>query len=169
MPGLMARRTEFGPSQPFKGTRISGSLHMTIQTALLIETSAALVLLQHLLHPDNHPSKLFMSASEMMSLGKYDGALGLLNAVLELDTNHSEAYTQRASMLCHRCRHKKAESDYNKFLELKPGTASVEKELAQLLQDRNALESAYTWFYDVETLADLTRPLVPLAAANATL
>ncbi|KAI4983997.1 hypothetical protein ZWY2020_040787 [Hordeum vulgare] len=107
MPGLMARRTEFGPSQPFKGTRISDSLHMTIQTALLIETSAALVLLQHLLHPeiqDNHPSKLFKSASEMMSLGKYDGALGLLNAVMELDTNHSEAYTQRASVLCHRCR-----------------------------------------------------------------
>uniref|UniRef100_A0A8I6YDK3 Uncharacterized protein n=1 Tax=Hordeum vulgare subsp. vulgare TaxID=112509 RepID=A0A8I6YDK3_HORVV len=79
-----------------------------------------------------------------MSLRKYDGALGLLNAVLELDPNHSEAYRQRASVLRHRCRHKEAESDYNKFLELKPGTASVEKELAQLLQAQNALESAYT-------------------------
>ncbi|KAE8769734.1 putative PX protein [Hordeum vulgare] len=47
----MACRTKFGPSQPFKGARISGSLHMTIQTALLIETGAVLVLLQHLLHP----------------------------------------------------------------------------------------------------------------------
>lgn len=80
----------------------------------------------------------------MMSLSKYDGALGLLNAVLELDPNHSEAYRQRASVFRHRCRHKEAESDYNKFLELKPGTASVEKELAQLLQAQNALQSAYT-------------------------
>src|ERR1051326_1020518 len=38
MPGLMALRAEFGPSQPLKGARISGSLHMTIQTAVLIET-----------------------------------------------------------------------------------------------------------------------------------
>lgn len=38
MPGLMAMRTEFGPSQPLKGARIMGSLHMTIQTAVLIET-----------------------------------------------------------------------------------------------------------------------------------
>ena len=42
MPGLMAIRKEFGPSQPLKGTRISGSLHMTIQTAVLIETLQAL-------------------------------------------------------------------------------------------------------------------------------
>ncbi|CAN7083493.1 unnamed protein product [Brassica oleracea var. botrytis] len=42
MPGLMACRTEFGPSQPFKGARITGSLHMTIQTAILIETLTAL-------------------------------------------------------------------------------------------------------------------------------
>eukprot|EP00457_Paulinella_chromatophora_P006289 gb/GEZN01006307.1/.p1 GENE.gb/GEZN01006307.1/~~gb/GEZN01006307.1/.p1 ORF type:complete len:532 (+),score=111.85 gb/GEZN01006307.1/:194-1597(+) len=42
MPGLMACREEFGASQPLKGTRISGSLHMTTQTAALIETLAAL-------------------------------------------------------------------------------------------------------------------------------
>jgi len=42
MPGLMACRTEFGPSQPLKGARITGSLHMTIQTGVLIETLAAL-------------------------------------------------------------------------------------------------------------------------------
>jgi len=42
MPGLMAARTEFGPSQPFKGLNINGSLHMTIQTGVLIETLAAL-------------------------------------------------------------------------------------------------------------------------------
>lgn len=38
MPGLMACREEYGPSAPLKGARISGSLHMTIQTAVLIET-----------------------------------------------------------------------------------------------------------------------------------
>ncbi len=38
MPGLMSLRDEFGESQPLKGTRIAGSLHMTIQTAVLIET-----------------------------------------------------------------------------------------------------------------------------------
>ncbi len=42
MPGLMATRAEFGPSQPLKGARIAGSLHMTIQTAVLIETLVAL-------------------------------------------------------------------------------------------------------------------------------
>ena len=42
MPGLMALRREFGPSQPLKGARITGSLHMTIQTAVLIETLVAL-------------------------------------------------------------------------------------------------------------------------------
>merc|ERR1712124_77616 len=40
MPGLMACRKEFGPGKPFKGLNISGSLHMTIQTAVLIETLA---------------------------------------------------------------------------------------------------------------------------------
>ncbi|MEZ5789728.1 MAG: adenosylhomocysteinase [Nitratireductor sp.] len=42
MPGLMACREEFGTSKPLKGARISGSLHMTIQTAVLIETLKAL-------------------------------------------------------------------------------------------------------------------------------
>ena len=42
MPGLMALRTEFGDSKPLKGARIVGSLHMTIQTAVLIETLVAL-------------------------------------------------------------------------------------------------------------------------------
>jgi adenosylhomocysteinase len=42
MPGLMATRAEFGASQPLKGARVAGSLHMTIQTAVLIETLKAL-------------------------------------------------------------------------------------------------------------------------------
>ena len=42
MPGLMSLRAEFGPAQPFKDKRIVGSLHMTVQTAVLIETLTAL-------------------------------------------------------------------------------------------------------------------------------
>src|SRR3974390_1664455 len=42
MPGLMATREEYGPEQPLKGARVAGSLHMTIQTAVLIETLKAL-------------------------------------------------------------------------------------------------------------------------------
>ncbi len=42
MPGLMAIRSEYGPSQPLKGARVAGCLHMTIQTAVLIETLVAL-------------------------------------------------------------------------------------------------------------------------------
>ena len=38
MPGLMALRSEYGEAQPLKGARIAGCLHMTIQTAVLIET-----------------------------------------------------------------------------------------------------------------------------------
>jgi adenosylhomocysteinase len=42
MPGLMAIRAEYGKAQPLKGARIAGSLHMTIQTGVLIETLKAL-------------------------------------------------------------------------------------------------------------------------------
>src|SRR5581483_9923494 len=42
MPGLMAVRAEWAPSQPLRGAKITGSLHMTIQTAVLIETLTAL-------------------------------------------------------------------------------------------------------------------------------
>ena len=41
MPGLMAARKKYGPSQPSKGLNINGSLHMTIQTGVLIETLEA--------------------------------------------------------------------------------------------------------------------------------
>ena len=42
MPGLMSVRAEYGAAQPLKGARIAGSLHMTIQTAVLIQTLEAL-------------------------------------------------------------------------------------------------------------------------------
>jgi adenosylhomocysteinase len=42
MPGLMAMRDQFGESKPLAGAKIAGSLHMTVQTAVLIETLVAL-------------------------------------------------------------------------------------------------------------------------------
>src|SRR3954463_10516453 len=42
MPGLMALRRQYGDAQPLAGARVSGSLHMTVQTAVLIETLVAL-------------------------------------------------------------------------------------------------------------------------------
>ena len=42
MPGLMAMRHQFGQTKPLRGARIAGSLHMTVQTAVLIETLVAL-------------------------------------------------------------------------------------------------------------------------------
>ena len=57
MPGLMQTREEFGAQKPLAGARITGSLHMTVQTAVLIETLVALGArgalgeLQHLLDP----------------------------------------------------------------------------------------------------------------------
>src|SRR3954453_6022410 len=42
MPGLMALREEYGPEQPLAGARLAGSLHMTVQTGVLIETLKAL-------------------------------------------------------------------------------------------------------------------------------
>ena len=38
MPGLMATRAKYGPQKPLKGARVMGSLHMTVETAVLIET-----------------------------------------------------------------------------------------------------------------------------------
>ena len=42
MPGLMSTRAKYGPQKPLQGVRVMGSLHMTIQTAVLIETLADL-------------------------------------------------------------------------------------------------------------------------------
>lgn len=52
----------------------------------------------------------------------------------------------RANICFLKFRYKEAESDYKKYLELNPATASVEKELSQLLQAQNSLQSAYGQF-----------------------
>jgi hypothetical protein len=51
MPGLMATREEYAATQPLKGARIAGSLHMTIQTAVLIETLKALGIVKYFRDP----------------------------------------------------------------------------------------------------------------------
>ena len=60
MPGLMSIRQEYAASQPLKGARIAGCLHMTIQTAVLIETLVALGAEVYILRyfPDREPGIL---------------------------------------------------------------------------------------------------------------
>ncbi|KAJ4804942.1 DnaJ protein P58IPK [Rhynchospora pubera] len=94
----------------------------------------------------NDPSALSKRASEMINLKQYDEALGVLGAALEIDPNHSEAYRQRAYIYRHKCRFDESERDYKKFLELKPKSASAEKELSQLGQAKSAMESAHSYF-----------------------
>ncbi|XP_072996450.1 dnaJ protein P58IPK homolog B isoform X1 [Typha latifolia] len=98
---------------------------------------------------DNQPEdalSLLKKASTMIKVNQYDEALGLLNAAVEADPYLSEAYLQRASVLRHKCRYEESEKNYKKYMELKPGTASVEKEVSQLLQAQSALESAESHF-----------------------
>lgn len=89
---------------------------------------------------------LLKRASETIKVRQYDEALELLNSAIEADAGLSDAYRQRASVLRKLCRYEESEKNYNKFLELKPGTTSVEKELSQLLQAKTALESAYNLY-----------------------
>ena len=57
MPGLMSLRAEFGDSKPLSGARIAGSLHMTVQTAVLIETLTALYLEPDIYDPNYVPAE----------------------------------------------------------------------------------------------------------------
>ncbi|KAH7677869.1 Dnaj-like subfamily c member 3 protein [Dioscorea alata] len=91
-------------------------------------------------------ASLLRRASETLKAKQYGEALGLLNAAIESDPKLSEAYLQRASVLRHLCRFEESEVNYKKFLDLKPGTSSAEKDLSQLLQAQNALASAYSLF-----------------------
>ncbi|WOK93737.1 hypothetical protein Cni_G02437 [Canna indica] len=85
-------------------------------------------------------------ASEMIKLKRYSEALGLLNDALESDSDLSEAYQQRATAFRHLCRYEDSVKDYKRFLGLKPGSSSVEKELSQTLQAQDAFNSAYNHF-----------------------
>ncbi|CAD5194503.1 dnaJ protein P58IPK homolog B-like [Musa acuminata AAA Group] len=89
---------------------------------------------------------LLKRASEMIKVKRHHDAVGLLNAAIEADPNLSEAYQQRATAFLHLCRFEDSGKDYKKFLELKPGTSSVEKDLSKSLQAQDALNSAYSHF-----------------------
>ncbi|RWR85902.1 dnaJ protein P58IPK isoform X1 [Cinnamomum micranthum f. kanehirae] len=91
-------------------------------------------------------ANFFQRVSESIKLKHYSQALEDLNAAIEADPTLSQAYWHRASALRQLCRYEESESDYKKFLELKPGTATAEKELSQLLQAKNGLETAFTLF-----------------------
>ena len=62
MPGLMAVREEYARQQPLKGLKIVGSLHMTIQTAVLIETLTALGAQVRLMSPEEHDGALALTS-----------------------------------------------------------------------------------------------------------
>ncbi|KAF5203345.1 Dnaj protein p58ipk-like protein [Thalictrum thalictroides] len=89
---------------------------------------------------------LFKKSTENLQFKQYNEALNNLNAALEADPTLSEAYQRRASVLRQLCRYEESEKNYKKFLELKPGVSSAEKELSQLLQAQSALESAFIHF-----------------------
>lgn len=91
-------------------------------------------------------SKLLEKVSENIKVKRYSEALDDLNAAIEADPSLSEAYWHRASVQRQLCRYEKSEIDYNKYLELKPGTAAVEKELSQLHQAQKAMQSASDLF-----------------------
>ncbi|KAI3447599.1 hypothetical protein Pfo_004264 [Paulownia fortunei] len=109
-----------------------------------------LILLQPLVAAiDGKPSDaaaLFERVSQSIKVKKYSEALAELNAAIEADPALSEAYWHRASVLRQLCRYEESEESYKKFLEMKPGNSAAEKELSQLHQAQNALDSANNLF-----------------------
>ncbi|KAL1351917.1 hypothetical protein HN51_015803 [Arachis hypogaea] len=109
-----------------------------------------LILLQPLVSASGGKSgnaaELFDKVSESIKVKHYTEALDDLNAAIEADPNLSEAYLFRASVLRQLCRYEQSEGSYKKFLELKPGHSTAEKELSQLLQAKSALETAQSLF-----------------------
>ncbi|KAJ4830163.1 DnaJ sub C member 3 [Turnera subulata] len=91
-------------------------------------------------------AELFERASQSIKVKRYSDALNDLNAAIEADPSLSEAYFRRASLLRQLCRYDESEESYKKFLELKPRHTSAEKELSQLHQAKNALDTALTLF-----------------------
>ncbi|KAL1193906.1 DnaJ P58IPK-like protein [Cardamine amara subsp. amara] len=91
-------------------------------------------------------AELFERASQSIKVKSYTDALDDLNAAIEADPSLSEVYFKRASILRRFCRYEDSENSYQKYLQLKPGDSNAEKELSQLHQAKNALESAVTLF-----------------------
>ncbi|KAL9274146.1 DnaJ protein P58IPK-like protein [Drosera capensis] len=87
-------------------------------------------------------AEVLEKVSQNIKVKRYSEAINDLNAAIEADPSLSEAYWHRASVMRQICRYEESESDYNKYLELKPGNSAVEKELSQLHQAKSALETA---------------------------
>lgn len=77
---------------------------------------------------------------------RYSEAINDLNAAIEADPTLSEAYRHRASVFRQLCRYEESEKSYKKFLEMKPGNSAAEKELSQLHQSQDALNTATDLF-----------------------
>ncbi|XP_047334375.1 dnaJ protein P58IPK homolog [Impatiens glandulifera] len=91
-------------------------------------------------------SELFERASQSIKMKRYTEALDDLNSAIEADPKFSEAYWNRGTILRQLCRYEDAEMNYKRYLEMRPGNSAAEKELSQLLQARDALETATNLF-----------------------
>ncbi|XP_041998504.1 dnaJ protein P58IPK homolog isoform X1 [Salvia splendens] len=103
-----------------------------------------LLLLQPLVAADGQAggASLLERVSQSVKVKKYSEALSDLNAAIEADPALSEAYWHKASILRQLCRYEESERSYKSFLGMKPGNSAAEKELSQLYQAQNALNSA---------------------------
>ncbi|XP_051152383.1 dnaJ protein P58IPK homolog isoform X2 [Andrographis paniculata] len=89
---------------------------------------------------------LFDRVSQSIKVKKYSEALAELNTAIEADPALSEAYLRRASILRQLCRYEESEEGYRKFLEMKPRNSAAEKELSQLHQAKESLDTASNLF-----------------------
>ena len=113
MPGLMAIREEYAASQPLKGARITGSLHMTIQTAVLIETLTALGAQVrwascNIFSTQDHAAAAIAAVVEdhvaVAAIRPLEDAVGVVPVVLQrlaLDREHRDAVGGDATLLLH--------------------------------------------------------------------
>ncbi|XP_017240855.1 dnaJ protein P58IPK homolog [Daucus carota subsp. sativus] len=91
-------------------------------------------------------AELYERVAHSIKVKRYSEAISDLNAAIEADPTLSEAYRHRASILRQLCRYEESEKSYKKFLDIKPGNSAVEKELSQLYQSRDALDTALNLF-----------------------
>ncbi|XP_078445550.1 dnaJ P58IPK-like protein [Wolffia australiana] len=91
---------------------------------------------------DGNPSSLLKGAKESINSGLYSEALEILTTAVDKNPEFAEAHRDRGHVLRQLCRYEESEKSYKRFMELKPGDTSVEKELSQLQQAQSAWESA---------------------------
>ncbi|XP_068669232.1 dnaJ protein P58IPK homolog B-like [Aristolochia californica] len=122
---------------------------MSIGLSLLVLLSRLFFLQVLVSAEDYQPSSandLLKKASDRIKLKHFRGAVEDLNAAIEADPSLSEAYWHHAFALRYLCRYEESEKSYQKYLELKPGASTVEKELSQLQQSKSSLETALNLF-----------------------